>query len=173
MKAWEHVTHISDSEKQQLSRHLKINPHEVTGPVSGTLVGWDCGMGHPLYPWPSNRTGGRLLKLSLLSVEMFLGRIQRKSMFAGNASTPGHTRAHEMAQEFTPGHRVVLVGQLVAVAFNFDRYWTMDERNGVFYTAIADPRDVVGTPHPANLAATCAAIQWAANHMVGMKNASS
>lgn len=176
MKAWEHVTHISDIEKAALSRHLKINPTDVQGPITGTLICWDSGRGTPLFPWPGSKTGGRLLTLSKIPAGVFLGRLHRKSMFRDGTGYPvneeaSFRRAAELTDEFPEGHRVVLVGELVARSFLFDDYWIMKEREGVHAISIPDPNDMANTTHPGKYDAICAAIQWAANYTIGTKNA--
>lgn len=152
MKGWEHITHMSELEKRCASLWFKINPKEIQGPPIGMLVGEMPGLSTratlPLFPYPANSSGGRLLKMSKISPTKFLGRVARKNIFLEHR-TWDHDDAVESAlriiSEIREGgniKRVVACGQRVAQAFGFSNFFKLEQLEDIYFTAI---------PHPSGL----------------------
>lgn len=184
MSSWEDnraAVHLTEVERRCASLFLKVRPDDVVGPCTGLLVGECPGANTrsvlPLFPYPRNSAGGRLLKLSAMEPAPYLGRLRRTNLFEHHRTKwPAltQTQAHALAmhEELARGPlvRVVLLGTRVAQAFGFDAFWQSSEKDGVSYTTI---------PHPSGLSrayndpkvriAARSALHWAADYMLEFK----
>lgn len=177
-KAWERpeLQHLTDLECRCAALWFKIDPATVAGPPTGLIVGEMPGCSTssalPMFPYPPNSAGGRLLKMSLLTPGAYLGRLMRTNLFSDwNEETNDRWprgEAEERARlihEATPREmRVVLLGARVSQAFGLDEYMKLVEQNGVLYTAIPHPSGRnLKYNDPIVRTGARAALQWAAD----------
>lgn len=174
MNGWDHVSHLSELEKRCASLWFRVDPATVQGPVVGMIVGECPGLKTratlPMFPYPANSSGGRLLKMSELPIQDYLGRLTRRNLFYDHQVEWDRDKAIDEAVkivETVKVERVVLCGQRVAEAFGFRRFFHLEENAGVRYCAIPHPSDmnrIYNQPQP-RLAAK-AAIRWVAGREV-------
>lgn len=174
MNGWDHVTHLTELEKRCASLWFKVNPADVQGPVTGLLVGECPGLTTrstlPLFPYPPNSSGGRLLKMSDLTIHDYLGRLLRRNLFLDHVEIWNRDKAIEEAVKIVESvtvERVVLCGQRVAEAFGFRTFFKLEQHRGVSYCAIPHPSGLnrLYNDRP-NVVAARAAIRFAAGRPV-------
>lgn len=176
MKGWEHVEHMSLLEKRCASLWFKLDPAIVTGPLTGLVVGECPGKNTcstlPMFPYPASSSGGRLLKISRLPVETFLGRIRRVNLIETHHEIwPTHTarvRALEIVEEnAVKNTRIVLLGAKVGDAFGASRYFDMGEIRGSHYVCIPHPSGLNRAYNdPVVRTGASIALQWCADWQV-------
>lgn len=180
-QSWEDnqaAAHLTAIERRCASHFLKVRPDEVQGPLTGLLVGECPGVNTrsylPLFPYPTNSAGGRLLKYSAMTPGQYLGRLRRTNFYEHHQLRwPGlrstNVRALELHEEFAQGaqRRVVLLGSKVGRAFGFDAFWQMSEKDEVEYVVIPHPSGLSRVYNdPKARVAARAAVQWAADYMM-------
>lgn len=174
---WGHpdCAHLSALERRLAGWHMRVDPATVRGPISGLLVGEAPGPRTskklPLFPYPTNSAGGRLLKMSGLGAGQYLGRLLRRNLMeaydlAWDAEVAGQ-HALNIINEQPAGRRVVLLGSRVGRAFGFADFYKVAEVNGAVYCCIPHPsgRNLLYNDVNHRIAAR-AAIQWAADCIV-------
>ena len=173
MKAWQHegASHLTDLEKRCAALWFKIDPTTVIGPPTGLIVGEMPGENTseklPLFPWPRNSAGGRLMKMSLLSPGQYLGRLLRTNLFYEYSGDWDHEMARARARTIHAQRtvdRVVLLGQRVGEAFGFSAFFAHEVRDDVHYVCIPHPsgRNRIYNEQNARVGAR-AAVQFAAS----------
>jgi hypothetical protein len=188
MGSWEEnlaASHLSKVEQRCASHFLKVAPDDIRGPLCGVLVGECPGVATrpylPMFPYPPNSAGGRLLKYSQMKAADYLGKLRRVNMFFTHQPRwPGRVTCTErvlaMHDEFQTcdEKRVVLLGSKVGRAFGFDAYWQASEKDEVSYCVIPHPSglNLIYNDRKAQLAAA-AVVRWAAGdcHIVEMGRA--
>lgn len=181
MNGWNHITHLSEVEKRLTSLWFKVNPADIDCIVTGTIIGEMPGKNTrsilPLFPYPPNSSGGRLMQMGGLPIGIYIGRLKRVNLFDHHVdiwnAEEANLRAVELMKQMPDGHRVVLCGKQVGKAFGLSHYFenAVDETEGtVHYTCIPHPsaRNRIYDDPMARTAARMA-IQWAADHMVAPK----
>lgn len=134
---------------EELARHTA--EVGVLGLVVGVAPGPRTHGGLPMFPHPPGSAGGRLLKMSGMPVEAYLGRLRRVNLCR---SVFGKTEARQRARELYLEHRTigephvrfVLCGRQVTDAFatvlciNKPLDWFDHQRwAGIEYAAIPHP----------------------------------
>jgi hypothetical protein len=149
-------------------------------PVPGVVVGMAPGLrtsaSLPMFPHPASSAGGRLLAVSGMPVEAYLGRLVRANLCQGKFRV---NEARESARELyrkwrtagEPRTRLVLCGRRVADAFTYvleessadwfqRRAWA-----GIEYAAIPHPSGRCREYNdPANIARARKVVRWAARY---------
>jgi hypothetical protein len=177
MKGWDHVTHMTELEKRCASLWFKINPATVEGPITGLLVGEMPGKNTrsalPLFPYPKNSSGGRLLAMSGIPPHLYFARMMRVNLFEHHVDIWNEEQANlnaiEIMKQQPKGRRVVLCGRRVGSAFGFTQFFQMghDEEADAFYVAIPHPSGLNREYNdPIKRASARIALQWAADYMV-------
>jgi hypothetical protein len=118
-----HPTHLSIVELRYAEVHLGIE--QYTTPVGGLIVGENPGPNSswatPLFPFPASSSAGRLLDMSALDAEQYLGGLYRRNLCDAkwnNELARIRARAIITALFDSPRSlRVVLCGVKVAEAF--------------------------------------------------------
>lgn len=149
-------------------------------PVPGVVVGMAPGprtsASMPMFPHPPGSAGGRLLAMSGMPVEAYLGRLVRVNLCSGKFrldEARGSARAlyYRWRTVGEPAVRLVLCGRRVADAFArvleapadpwFQRrYWA-----GIEYAAIPHPSGRCREYNdPANVARAREVVRWAARY---------
>lgn len=179
MSGWDAdgCAHLSELERRCAGSWLKVDPATVCGPPTGLLVGEMPGASSssalPLFPYPKNSAGGRLLSWSRITPGQYLGRLLRCNLFVTPRPDWDEILAHELANDImraaTPELRIVLLGKRVAEAFEVYRVFEMQKRtrdDGQHYFICAIPhpsgRNLVYNEPVARVGAA-AAIQWASD----------
>lgn len=173
LPGWDHVPNMSELEKRCASLWFKLKPESVTGPVSGLLIGECPGANTspklPMFPWPASSSGGRLLKMSNVPVNEYLGRLERRNLIHTHHPVwPVHDArriAREIVQEIAGrGLRVVLLGKKVGEAFGAPQFWAMAQLGDTHFTCIPHPSGLSRVYNDKNNRVMAGlAIQWATN----------
>lgn len=174
---WEqpNTAHLTDLEKRYAAKWFRIDPDTINGPPTGLLIGEMPGPATtnnlPLFPYPSNSAGGRLLKISKLEVGTYLGRLKRFNLFStyleGWQPIQAVENASKIFAEQPEGFRVLCLGQRVAQACGLGGWFDKKTHEGVEYVAIPHPSGKNQMyNNPATRAGARMAIQWAADTQV-------
>lgn len=172
MSGWDAFGHLTDLEKAAAAKLLRVDPATVIGPVIGLIVGEMPGRSSnprmPMFPYPPNSAGGRLQKMSRLTMGEFLGRIRRVNLIEefDEFWDPilARQNAIKITQSLRPGTRVVLCGRLVGEAFDVHDYFKNYEHGGSIACAIPHPSGLNRLySQPSVRAAAGLAIEWAAD----------
>lgn len=170
------AAHLSPAEQRIAEFRLGVPRGTYDGPPVGLIVGEAPGPNTharlPMFPFPPTSAGGRLMAMSGLPPNVYLGRFFRRNLFETYVdATPwvakvARERALELARwiEETGSLRVVVCGVRVAEAFGMT-LWGRSQS--------ADGRSAfVSIPHPSGLTrvyndprareAARTALQWAA-----------
>lgn len=153
MKAYDlpNAEHLTEQERK-LCAHMRVDPATILGPPVGLIVGEQppakAGPNHsPMFPYPSNSAGGRLMKLGGLTIGQYLGRLARCNLV--NVYDPtwnknhAAARAEQIREIMEPRQTVILCGVQVGAAFGHKGFWKpeVDEKKVVYITI----------PHPSGL----------------------
>lgn len=174
MSGWDtpNLAHISELERRCAAKWFKINPASIPGPPTGLLVGERPGPSThkklPLFPYPPNSAGGRLLKMSRIGIETYLGRLIRVNLFESfdlGWDADKATEAAKAIMDAQPeGRRVVVLGTRVAQAFGLTAFFKLEDHDGRMVCAIPHPSGRNLLYNDANYrVGAIAAVQWAAN----------
>lgn len=149
MNAWDkpELAHLTDNEKRAAALWFKVNPETVSGPPTGLIIDemarpGDLATVSPLFPYPTNSPGGKLMKMSGLSIGDYLGRLFRINLIQQYSEKWDPELAMLRAAwilENTPIDRIVLLGQHVGAAFGFNTFFTHELFSG---------KNIVCIPHP-------------------------
>lgn len=148
MTGWDRpeLAHLSRIEKKCAALWFKVNPDHVLGPPTGMLIGEMPGRTTspdlPLFPYPRNSAGGRLLKMSGLTIGEYLGRLIRINLiphYAEKWDPEGARIRAEWLVKNSPVDRIVLLGQHVGAAFGFSSF---------FHHETVNDKTLVCIPHP-------------------------
>lgn len=135
----------------------------------------------PMFPWPDGSAGARLLTMSGMPLEAYLGRLRRANLCEGRWRV---AEARETADrlirlyrspEGGPGARFVLCGRQVARAFELDDapWFSRALIYGVATVLIPHPSGRCREYNdPANVARAREAVRWAARYpesTIGLK----
>lgn len=176
LPGWSHVTHMSELEKRCASLWFKVDPATVAGPLTGLIVGECPGKNTrstlPMFPYPANSSGGRLLKMSKLPVGVYLGKIRRRNLIEHHHEVWPVHEAEKLAAGIVDeladtGTHVLLLGKRVGVAFGSPGFFRHTELKGSFYANIPHPSGLSREyNNPTKRAAAAVAIQWCADWRV-------
>jgi hypothetical protein len=171
---------MSELEKRCTSLWFKIDPATVQGPLVGLIIGECPGPNTrstlPMFPYPKNSAGGRLLKMSRLPVGVYLGKIKRQNLIEHHCPSSewpkfeAATRARAIAELLTNSQtRVLLLGKKVGEAFGFSRFFILQEILGSAYTCIPHPSGLSREYNdPVKRTGAQIAVQWCADHQVNL-----
>lgn len=163
--------HLSEVEKRCASLWFKVDPATVVGPPTGLVIGEMPGRSTssklPLFPYPANSSGGRLLKMSGMSVGTYLGRLERVNLIKDYATTWDHDKAVGNAIDLinsTKHTRIIILGDRVGQAFGFVKFFSVHEYKGMIFNCIPHPSGLNRTyNNPIARAGAKAALEWAAD----------
>jgi hypothetical protein len=176
MSGWDRpeLAHLTPLERKCAALWFKIDPATVEGPPVGMIVGEMPGPNTspslPMFPYPANSAGGRLLKISGLTPGQYLGRLLRVDLFKTYQEKWDPRMAQHLAVQLlegSPVKRIVVLGQHVGAAFGFDSFFQHAEFADMNIVCIPHPsgRSPIYNDMRAKIGAA-AAIHFAANLML-------
>lgn len=184
MVDWGKVKHLTPLELRLAAIKLGVKLDAIDGPPVAAIIGEAPGVNTswklPVFPFPSNSAGGRLLKYSELDAAAYLGKFIRKNLYTHLEpwSIPtAREKAAEIVSLFQSWRvlRVVLLGKRVGEAFGL-RLWETGSTTAMDFGVGAPPRSfgvaVTCIPHPSGrcreyndedaIRRTKATLRWAA-----------